>query len=191
MVQIGNLTGRTIVAGAIALATIGVSDAFTQSIRQTLPDIRILGIEGPDTVSVGDVETYRAKLNDYRQVEFRWATDEYTALGNPIVHRFQRPGVFDITLTARNTRSTADHTFRITVLGDEPPPPPVAATTPPATRNQVPVRVMVARQLRRPALEADTVTARYHIRTIWVANRTRTESRLHQRLGPASAEVVE
>lgn len=98
----------------------GVQPAAAQALRETVKPLVIKDIVGKDTVRVGDVETYRVKVNAPRDVEYRWHANGSTSLGNPIVHRFDRPGRVEIVVVARNVRSTVSDTFSVTVLGEEP-----------------------------------------------------------------------
>jgi len=108
----------------------GVRSATSQVLQQSMKPLKIRAIVGEETVRVGDVETYRVIVNEPQDVEYRWSTGDRSAFGNPVSHRFKRPGTFKVIVTARNVVSTATDSLTITVLGPEPPAVATAAPSP-------------------------------------------------------------
>lgn len=116
---------------AVSMLACGFQTTTGQVLKASVKPLKIRAIVGKDTVRVGDVETYRVIINDPRDVEYRWSTGDRSAFGNPVVHKFKRPGTLKVIVTARNVVSTARDSLTITVLGPEPPATATAASTAP------------------------------------------------------------
>ena len=129
----GSLAWAVLPLVLVTVAAAAWRPATAQRLRQTVKPLRIETIHGKDTVRVGDVETYRVTVNNPRDVEYRWTTSGRSAQGNPVVHRFERPGTFNVIVTARNMVSTVSDTMVVSVFGPE--PPPVARTMDPVPES--------------------------------------------------------
>ncbi|MFV1980918.1 MAG: PKD domain-containing protein, partial [Rhodothermia bacterium] len=155
---------------AVSMLTLGLNTVTAQVLQQSVKPLKIRAIIGKDTVRVGDVESYRVIVNEPRDVEYRWSTGDRSAFGNPVVHRFKRPGTHKVIVTARNVVSTARDSLTITVLGPEPPYVARATTreerdmpaesAPPVANNPPAVPVRTTRDRSAPPDARVVTTAR-------------------------------
>ena len=82
---------------------------------------RVVQVYGKRTLPVGEAENFRVRLGRgvVRPVNFRWDMGDGTqAEGNNVVHRYQQPGLYTVTVEARNAFGTTTYELFVTV-----PPP--------------------------------------------------------------------
>lgn len=99
---------------------------------------RVLRVDGPRTVTVGDTAAYTATINENatRPLTQEWTVGE-AAVGTGMTqaHVFDAPGTYTVGVTAQNEAGTDWGTQRVTV---ESPPPPARIAALSATPNPAP-----------------------------------------------------
>jgi outer membrane protein OmpA-like peptidoglycan-associated protein len=115
-----------------ALPSIGVKHTFS---RPAVPP-RIIALEGPAEVEVGESATFAARVNEakaLRPLTYRWAFgDGRTASGRTASHVYNQPGTYDVVFTARNGAGQARDSLSVEV---PPPPRPARIRSVNATPN--------------------------------------------------------
>jgi len=105
-------------------------------VREVVKPIKIIQLYGRDTLAVGEVETYRVRVNSPYEAAYQWRVVGGQEIGgNPVVYRFDEPGEYQLIATARNPRSSDSDTMTVFVTGKRIPPTRLAANRDPETKN--------------------------------------------------------
>ena len=126
---------------AATLVVVAAWPAFAQvQVRETVKPVRIVQIYGRDTLEVGELETYRVRVNAPYATAYNWIISDGTEIGgNPIVYRFDEPGRYTIVATATNPKGRSSDTLEVLVMGEWPRPPVSEAKTVEAAPKEKPV----------------------------------------------------
>ena len=105
----------------------------------------VIALDGPTRLEAGEPATFAATVNDETvtdPVEYRWDFGDGAAgAGLEATHRFDEPGNYTLTFTARNEEGADEQLLTVAVVEPPPPPPTITLSEPDSAEAGQPVRL--------------------------------------------------